>query len=100
MCDGQYVVCDCLPFADSLDPSLISRRAIYHNRKNYADPDEFRPERYLGPSPEFDPEVFGFGLGRRYVCVLPGRATELLNADCPGTVEGVWGSTLRRPSCF
>jgi hypothetical protein len=41
----------------------------------YPDPLEFRPERFLGPSPQTDPRkfIFGFG-GRRYPSAyhLPG----------------------------
>ncbi|KAH9934393.1 cytochrome P450 [Fomitopsis serialis] len=54
------------------DACTISLRpAIYHNPNTYPSPDEFRPERYLphsGPVAAFDPEVIGFGLGRR-TCV-------------------------------
>lgn len=31
----------------------------------YPDPLEFRPERFLGPSPQLDPRKFIFGFGRR-----------------------------------
>jgi cytochrome P450 len=31
----------------------------------YPDPLEFRPERFLGPSPQVDPHKFVFGFGRR-----------------------------------
>jgi cytochrome P450 len=31
----------------------------------YPDPVEFRPERFLGPSPQVDPHKFVFGFGRR-----------------------------------
>jgi cytochrome P450 len=31
----------------------------------YPDPLEFRPERFLGPSPQVDPRKFAFGFGRR-----------------------------------
>ncbi|KAJ7581104.1 cytochrome P450 [Mycena floridula] len=48
----------------------------------YANPEELRPERFLGPSPELDPKNWVFGFGRRscpglhyatsilYVCVV------------------------------
>ncbi|KAF9012110.1 cytochrome P450 [Hymenopellis radicata] len=36
----------------------------------YKDPEEFRPERFMGPTPEEDPSTAVFGFGRR---VCPGR---------------------------
>ncbi|KAI0748083.1 cytochrome P450 [Daedaleopsis nitida] len=50
---------------------MVNMWAIYHNPDTYPDPEEFKPERYLpelGSAAEFDPEVIGFGLGRR-TCV-------------------------------
>ncbi|GJJ15124.1 hypothetical protein Clacol_009399 [Clathrus columnatus] len=37
----------------------------------YPNPEEFDPERYLGPSPQMDPRKFVFGFGRR---LCPGAA--------------------------
>ncbi|KAF7329985.1 O-methylsterigmatocystin oxidoreductase [Mycena kentingensis (nom. inval.)] len=31
----------------------------------YTDPEAFRPERFLGPTPELDPNTYMFGFGRR-----------------------------------
>ncbi|GJJ15152.1 hypothetical protein Clacol_009427 [Clathrus columnatus] len=36
---------------------------------NYPNPEEFNPNRYLGPNPQLDPRKFTFGFGRR---VCPG----------------------------
>lgn len=41
-----------------------------HDGANYKEPHAFRPERFLGESPEMDPRVLSFGFGRR---VCPGR---------------------------
>jgi len=38
-----------------------------HDPKVYSDPFAFKPERYLGPTPEQDPRDYSFGFGRRYV---------------------------------
>lgn len=40
-------------------------RAIMRNPETYKDPDEFRPERFMGSHPEMDPSVISFGFGRR-----------------------------------
>ncbi|KAJ8590794.1 cytochrome P450 [Rhizopogon salebrosus TDB-379] len=49
----------------------------------YPDPLEFRPERFLGPSPQVDPHRFVFGFGRR---ACPGmyfaEASLYLNIAC------------------
>jgi cytochrome P450 len=39
--------------------------AITRDEEMYPDPSEFRPERFLGPSPQLDPHKFVFGFGRR-----------------------------------
>ena len=41
-----------------------------HDPSVYRDPSEFRPERFVGPSPEPDPNTIVFGHGRR---ICPGR---------------------------
>lgn len=71
-CDTQYLVSLSLaadqppcPYAASLSPTLRSRRAIATNPKDYPDPEQFRPERYLGPKPALDPGTYVFGVGRR-----------------------------------
>jgi len=43
---------------------------ILRDASLYSDPLEFRPERFLGPTPEDDPKSFAFGYGRRE---CPGR---------------------------
>ena len=46
---------------------------MLHDPQNYADPDKFAPERFLGTDnkdPEIDPSPLAFGFGRR---VCPGR---------------------------
>lgn len=39
--------------------------ALLHDPARYADPEEFKPERFLGDKPEQDPGAFAFGFGRR-----------------------------------
>lgn len=39
--------------------------SISRDEKMYPDPLEFRPERFLGSSPQLDPRKFIFGFGRR-----------------------------------
>lgn len=41
-----------------------------HDETNYKDPYRFKPERFLGESPEVDPHTLVFGFGRR---ICPGR---------------------------
>ncbi|KAF9011764.1 cytochrome P450 [Cyathus striatus] len=43
---------------------------ILHDPKVYSDPMKFKPERFLGPTPEPDPRNVCFGFGRR---ICPGR---------------------------
>jgi cytochrome P450 len=38
--------------------------------KVYSDPSSFKPERFLGPTPEQDPRDYTFGFGRRYAVHL------------------------------
>ncbi|KZT28739.1 cytochrome P450 [Neolentinus lepideus HHB14362 ss-1] len=38
---------------------------LLHDPDTYADPESFRPERFLGENPERDPRDFAFGFGRR-----------------------------------
>jgi cytochrome P450 len=57
--------------------------AISRDKEMYPDPSEFRPERFLGPSPQMDPRKFIFGFGRR---ACPGlhfaQASLFLNISC------------------
>ena len=46
---------------------LVNIYSLLHDPDTYKNPDEFRPERYLGESPELDPSNMVFGFGRRYV---------------------------------
>jgi cytochrome P450 len=41
-----------------------------HDERTYARPNEFNPDRFLGPNPEKDPRAYVFGFGRR---VCPGQ---------------------------
>ena len=36
----------------------------------YPNPEEFKPERFLGPNPQQNPHLYAFGFGRR---ICPGR---------------------------
>ncbi|KAG1884670.1 cytochrome P450 [Suillus subluteus] len=57
--------------------------SISRDKEMYPDPSEFRPERFLGPSPQFDPRKFIFGFGHRR---CPGlhlaEASLYLNISC------------------
>ncbi|PKY03509.1 cytochrome P450 [Aspergillus campestris IBT 28561] len=44
--------------------------AMTHDPAVYPDPMEFRPERFLGPTPELNPHTLSFGFGRR---ICPGK---------------------------
>ncbi|KAI0774724.1 CyP450 monooxygenase [Trametes elegans] len=44
--------------------------AVSRDPVEYPDPEEFRPERFLGPNPARDPMAYAFGNGRR---ICPGR---------------------------
>ncbi|KAF7795540.1 hypothetical protein EIP86_006702 [Pleurotus ostreatoroseus] len=46
-------------------------RAISFDPESYPEPDSFRPERFLGPTPQPDPRKIVFGYGRR---ICPGAA--------------------------
>lgn len=46
---------------------LVNIYSLLHDPDTYKNPDEFRPERYLGENPELDPSNMVFGFGRRYV---------------------------------
>jgi cytochrome P450 len=45
-------------------------RLFTHDPQTYHDPMSFKPERFLGPTPERDPATLSFGFGRR---ICPGR---------------------------
>ncbi|KAG2358710.1 cytochrome P450 [Suillus spraguei] len=57
--------------------------SMSQDKEMYPDPLEFRPERFLGPSPQLDPRKFVFGFGRRS---CPGlyfaQASLYLNISC------------------
>ncbi|KAG0699536.1 cytochrome P450 [Suillus ampliporus] len=57
--------------------------SISRDKDTYPDPLVFRPERFLGPSPQLDPHKFVFGFGRR---ACPGlhfaEASLYLNISC------------------
>ncbi|QRV84775.1 cytochrome P450 family protein [Ceratobasidium sp. AG-Ba] len=40
--------------------------AMLHNPSTYKDPEQFKPERFLGANPERNPEDMAFGFGRRH----------------------------------
>lgn len=55
----------------------------------YKNPEEFRPERFMGPTPEEDPSTTAvFGFGRRYVGFFSPMPrlinVRLANRICPG----------------
>ena len=43
---------------------------MLHDPREYSDPMEFRPERFLGEHPELDPRAIIFGFGRRWVSMM------------------------------
>lgn len=47
------------------NPSKIYNRKVSQDATHYTDPETFRPERFLGNSPELDPHSWAFGFGRR-----------------------------------
>lgn len=54
------------------DSTIIPNIWLFaHDPETYKQPMDFRPERFLGDSPERDPRDFVFGFGRR---ICPGRA--------------------------
>ncbi|KAG2341949.1 cytochrome P450 [Suillus weaverae] len=57
--------------------------SMSRDEEMYPNPLEFRPERFLGPSPQLDPRKFIFGFGRR---ACPGlhfaEASLYLNVSC------------------
>ncbi|KAG2035689.1 cytochrome P450 [Suillus americanus] len=57
--------------------------SMSRDKEMYPDPLEFRPGRFLGPSPQLDPRKFIFGFGRR---ACPGlhfaQASLYLNIVC------------------
>lgn len=55
---GEYII----PKGSYLLPSLWW---FLHDPKDYSDPDDFKPERYLAPLNELDPSDLAFGYGRR-----------------------------------
>jgi len=57
---GYYIPKDSIIFANQW--AMSRDEAFYDN------PEEFRPERFLGPDPALDPYQFAFGFGRR-ICV-------------------------------
>ncbi|EGN99063.1 hypothetical protein SERLA73DRAFT_73633 [Serpula lacrymans var. lacrymans S7.3] len=48
---------------------LVNIWGILHSKRNYREPDLFKPERFLGDHPELDPRTVAFGYGRR---ICPG----------------------------
>ncbi|KAG2140991.1 cytochrome P450 [Suillus clintonianus] len=51
-----------IPKGATIVPNIYS---MSRDKEMYPDPLEFRPERFLGPSPQLDPRKFVFGFGRR-----------------------------------
>ena len=49
---------------------LLHFRAISNDPEEYAEPERFLPDRFLGASPALDPRTYVFGVGRR---ICPGR---------------------------
>ena len=52
-------------------------RAILKDDVSYPDPGVLRPERFLGDTPQPDPQIVCFGFGRRYVYYLADNACVL-----------------------
>ena len=50
-----------------LSDIILLGRFMLHDPREYSDPMEFHPERFLGEHPELDPRAIAFGFGRRWV---------------------------------
>lgn len=53
----------------------LAHRAMLHNSDDYPDPEEFKPERFIGADGKIDPSVrdprtIAFGFGRRWAYSL------------------------------
>jgi hypothetical protein len=68
--------------------TIVNPRAYTHDPDVYSDPLLFKPERFLGPQPELDPQTYVWGFGRR---VCPGRVI----AD-----YSIWFNIAATVSCF
>ncbi|KAG2140996.1 cytochrome P450 [Suillus clintonianus] len=73
-----------IPKGATVIPNIYS---MSRDKEMYPDPLEFRPERFLGPSPQLDPHKFVFGFGRR---------------SCPGLhfAEASLGEEITLPAEF
>ena len=64
---GEYRAC---PLPGNRGCIRRTHRTILHDESTYTDPGVFRPERFVGDTPEPDPQNVCFGFGRRYVSCL------------------------------
>ena len=70
---------------------MLVCRAICHDPETYPNPEEFNPERFMGPKPLADPTESVFGYGRRLVefffhdslLLLPCSSSLLLLSQIP-----------------
>ncbi len=57
----------------------------------YKNPEEFRPERFMGPTPEEDPSTTAvFGFGRRYVGFFSPMPETDRRAPCKQNLSGAF----------
>lgn len=71
---------------------LPNQYGMCHGESLYPEPSRFRPERFLGPDKQRDPDTIAFGFGAR---ICPGRHLAQLMCVCPRRTEGIELSYLQ-----
>lgn len=67
-----------VPFLPRLT-RVPARRAIAFETHGVHDPQEFVPERFMGPEPALDPANWAFGFARRYVSCTTSAINTLID---------------------